>query len=373
LLCFVGLLFLSALNSSLYPDQQLPDLITRIKNWMIYSIFLGLAFTHVRDRRQKLFVTAVAFVMITFTAADSVSSTLANEGLAANPLRHRAGGLVTPQPNIYAGFLAMYLFFFIGFLTQYPLSLRGKAIVAAGTALVVLNLVYTFSRGAWLAAAAAALFISGAKSRRALVPVLAILAAVYLWAPEAAVSRFESGFQGEYDPALLLKEDTDATEAASRIIQWRSFLPMLSANPLLGVGLGRYAREYYEAGHDVKLRSAHSSIIEIAVENGVFAIICYFWILWVIYRRASTVFRASDDPLERSLALGVVGATVALLLLDVTGTRFRNGDIIVLYWIFAGMVLNSYVRLPAPSATPTPALLRHGPVGRTSRAASYPH
>lgn len=363
LLCFVCILVVSAVHSALYPGPTLVDLLTRIKNWLIYSVFIGLTFTHIRDRQQKLFIILFAFVMVAFTAMDSLTSVLAKDALMTNPLRHRAGGLITPQPNLHAGFLALYLLFFVAFLTQYPLSLKNKVIVAGATAVLVANLVYTFSRGAWLAAAVAAVFVAGTTSRRLLAPVAVILLAVYLWAPEAAVNRFESGLQGEYDPSLLLKEDTDITEAASRIIQWRSFVPMLSANPILGVGLDKYAMRYYEAGYDLKPRSAHSSVIEIAVENGVFAIFCYFWLLFAIYRSAGAVFRGADDPLDRTLALGLMGATIALLLLDLTGTRFRNGDIIVLYWILAGMTLNSPVgtiasqqAAPSPRAAPNYAL-----------------
>lgn len=346
LVCLILLVLLSSTVVSLTSTESLSDMFARVKNWFIYSIFLVLCFRLVTDRREKLFILFFIFIVSALTAAHSLRSTLQAEGLGLSIMHHRAVSMITDQPNLWGGFLAMYLFFFIAFLAYYPASRKLKLIVACATGIVALNLVYTMSRGAWLAFGAAALLTTTVQARRLILPLALTAGVVAFTMPDTAVDRFESGFEGEYDPSLLMKEDTDYQEAASRIIQWRSFIPLLLKSPIFGVGFGQYAETYFRAGYDFKARSAHSSIIELGVEEGLLGLAVYAWLLGAIYFRCAQIRKSSPDPLDKVLALGLAGATVCLLFLDITGTRFRNGNIMAFYWILAGITLNIPVRSP---------------------------
>jgi hypothetical protein len=78
----------------------------------------------------------------------------------------------------------------------------------------------------------------------------------------------------------------------------------------------------------------------------------YLALLFAFYRRASVVLKRGTEPIDRVLALGLIGATVCLFLLDVTGTRFRNGDIMAFYWILAGMACNAKLTPVAAAHVP---------------------
>jgi hypothetical protein len=260
--------------------------------------------------------------------------------------------MITAQPNLWGGFLAMYAFLFISAIVYAPMSKRLRLLTYGALAIVLVNLVYTQSRGAWLAFGATSLLLAGLKARRLLVPVLVIAAASYLWTPEFAVSRMTSSIEDGYDPALLLNRDAEAQEAASRVIQWRSFVPLMKEHGLIGVGFGQYGRVYQAAGYDTKLRSAHATMIELGVEQGIFALIVYCWLFGATYRRASALFRDPEaSPIARTLALGLLGATVAVVLCDLSGTRSRDGSVMAFFWVLAGMTLN----IPLKSERQQPA------------------
>ncbi|MFQ5718320.1 MAG: O-antigen ligase family protein [Acidobacteriota bacterium] len=334
----------SAAHSSLIHGMGFIDLMSRVKNWFAYSLLAVLAYRWITDRREKLFVLSTILAVTVFNAAYSMRDIFMNPSL--NIASNRAISLIVIQPNLYAGFLVLYSFFFLSLLVAYPLTRTGKLLVGGGAALVLINLVYTLSRGAWLAFMAAALFISVARARKLLIPLLIVAGALYLWLPDVATSRFQSGFEGEYDPRFLTEENVTVDEAASRIVQWKNFLPLLVEHPVFGVGFGRFGFTIYQKRIDEKARSAHSSVIEIGIEEGLIGLGFYAALLFVIFTGASQIFSRSADPVDQSLAIGLMAATVALLVLDLTGTRFRNSNIMAFFWILCGMTLNAPLSPP---------------------------
>jgi O-antigen ligase len=349
---------LSSVRTSLETGASLGDMLARVKNWFIYATFLFLSYKCVRNPREKLFVLLLIFVVIVLLAANSTRGVIADQGLGLNLLRHRATSMLLNQPNLWGGFLAMYAFFFIAVLVVLPLSKKAKLMLLAATCVVLVNLVYSLSRGAWLAFVVAAVFLATAKARRLVVPLALIGMLLSVWMPDVAVERFESGMQDEYDPSLLVAEDAEAMDAAARIKQWRNFLPMLLESPVFGTGFDTYANEYFRAGLGPRPKSAHSSVIEIGIEQGIPGLVFYSWILIAAYGAATRVYRDAAHPVDRALALGLLGATVCLFLLDLTGTRFRNGNLMAYYWILAGMTFNAVAA--APVASPLPGVSRVG-------------
>jgi O-antigen ligase len=183
-----------------------------------------------------------------------------------------------------------------------------------------------------------------------LIPLAIFSIALATAAPDVVVDRWQSTVDSnEYSLSHLTAQESDIDEAASRIIQWRTFPSMLMLNPLMGIGKGNYAGTHYALGYDVMARSPHSSIIAIGVEEGIFGLICYLWLLIVIYRSAARLFRTAQDPIDTALSFGTMAATLCLFFLDFTGTRFFSGSIMVYYWILTAITLNidpASLRLP---------------------------
>jgi len=342
LACLVALTVSSALLVGATSNADLSDLLMRIKNSFAYALLMVFGFWLVRKPNQKLMVLTCVFIAVIVNVVFSLRDVSVTQALQLSVMRHRAVSLISAQPNLYAGFLSLYLFFFAAFLMYYPAGRKVKILVLAATVLVTMNLVYTLSRGAWLACGGAAVFVAGLKSRRLAVPMAALAVFLYFWMPDVATERWDKAFEQGYDPALIAEaEGTEMDEAATRVVQWRSFLSMMGEHPVLGAGYGEFPRFFKEGGYYPVAKSAHSSIVEIGVELGPFGLVFYLWILGAAYRGGSRVFKTADLPVERVLGLGLLAATVCLFLLDFSGTRFRNGNITAYYWILAGITLNA--------------------------------
>jgi hypothetical protein len=364
----IAVTIVAALHTLATGGERFGNLFADVKNGFIYSAFLFFTFRRVRDDRQRAFVLLFILMASTLTAAESLKSVM-RSGWDLHPGRYRAVSMISGQPNLWGGFLAMYAFFFIAVIVQGRMTRTVKLLTYGALGVVLVNLIYTQSRGAWLAFGATSVIVAGMKARRMIVPLVLIAGALYLWTPEFAVDRMNQSIEDGYNPALLMKNDDEAQEAASRVIQWRSFGPLMLEYGLFGVGFGQYGRVYKAEGYDTKARSAHATPIEIGVEQGVVSLLVYFWLFLAAYRRSSALLKDPEaSPMARVLALGLLGATICVVLSDLSGVRSRDGNVMAYYWVLAGITLNIPLGserrgAPAPAA-PEPQPLKPVPAFR---------
>ncbi len=187
-------------------------------------------------------------------------------------------------------------------------------------AVISLGLLVSWSRGAWLAFAAAVAVVVLAHTRRAapwvvllavLVGVLVVVFGLTELLPSSLVNRLGElrEFVGLVD--IRRVEVTDANfSVIERLAHWQAALAMWTTHPWLGVGLGNYAvaypaynlpRWYEPLGH------AHNVYLNFGAEAGVLGFLAYLWLwcasLWQAGRTA-----AASNRLVAAVGAGVLGA-----------------------------------------------------------------
>ncbi len=231
------------------------------------------------------------------------------------------------QPNPYAGYLGLIaplaMSLAIWSWTSQPRpasSLRIVLLALAG--LISLGLLVSWSRGGWLAFAAAVAVVVLAHARRRALAALALAGlaglAVFLLGggdllPVSIADRLAGlrEYVGLVDVART--EVTDANfSVIERIAHWQAALGMWRDHLWLGVGAGNYAvvyasynlpRWYEPLGH------AHNVYLNFAAEAGLPGLFTYLWLwlasLWQALRTA-----ASGDRFTAAVGAGVLGALV---------------------------------------------------------------
>jgi O-antigen ligase len=270
------------------------------------------------------------------------------------------------QPNPYAGYLGLIAPLAISLAlwawTSQPRtgwSLRLALLAAAG--LITLGLLVSWSRGAWLAFAAAVAVVVVAHTRRAapLVVVLAGLAALAVGLlggaellPASITGRLADlrEFAGLVDVART--EVTDANfSVIERIAHWQAALAMWRDYPWLGVGAGNYAviyaaynlpRWYEPLGH------AHNIYLNFAAETGLLGLLAYLW-LWLasLWQAARTA--ASGDRLPAAIGAGVLGALVAATVHNFFDNLWVQHIYLTLALLLGLLVVVAVPLLPASS------------------------
>ncbi|HXQ26881.1 MAG TPA: O-antigen ligase family protein [Candidatus Acidoferrales bacterium] len=197
-----------------------------------------------------------------------------------------------------------------------PAILKSLLLLFAATILLV-AIVFSFSRMGMISAFVSLVVMGAvvwAGGRRSLLPsalILVLLAggvAAVAWVGVApVVERFEQ----------LPQNEPLAAAGVGRVAAWRDTLQLVRAHPLAGAGLGcfRYAFTAVQSTQLTYLVDhAHNDYLEFAAELGIPGAALFFApLFWIAFRTLRAALRARSR-LARSLALGSLGASVALLV-----------------------------------------------------------
>lgn len=143
-------------------------------------------------------------------------------------------------------------------------------------------------------------------------------------------------------PELVAELQLDQS-TESRLLLWAGAWEMIQEHPL-GVGLNRFKRMIGGYAHpSVAGKDAHNFYVLITAEAGLLApvvvLVLLGSLLWLGWRLHS--FR--NDEETRVLSIGFVLATLAVMLGNVYGSRFLDGDVMGNYWVLAGLVARMLV------------------------------
>ena len=248
------------------------------------------------------------------------------------------------QPNPYGGFL--------GLLWPLPAGLGAAAVANAwgsrrwrqwlvaglfGLAAVMLlgGLFASYSRGAWLGAAAAAAGFAAVLPRRWLLGVGLLAAGLSLaWGlslagllPASITSRLADA------TSILLVEDVRGANITSenfaileRLAHWQAAEAMARDHPWLGVGIGNYGPAYARyalLNWPNALGHAHMIYLNVLAETGVIGLVTYL-ALWAIIGLMTLRVIRQQRGLARGLALGLLGAWIHLSVHQLVDNLYVN-------------------------------------------------
>ena len=180
---------------------------------------------------------------------------------------------------------------------------RRSRTAAAALGLMLVALVMTWSRGAWLSAGAAAagyLWLTGRlRLRRRQALALSALALLLMLAASRA----------------LVKGDSDS----QRLETAKTAVTAFEAHPLLGYGPDTFVLAFRRFKTDQFVRvthgtfteslSAHNDILQVAATLGLAGLLAYGWLLWALGARlASRLSGPTPDGREAAIAAALFGA-----------------------------------------------------------------
>lgn len=239
------------------------------------------------------------------------------------------------QPNPFGGYIALNAALGLGAVLGFGKQLWGRWGTAgwrdwgglAATAVVafalVLALVMSWSRGAWLGfAAGVGVMVLCLPRKRWQGLALATLAAVLLvgaWQAglmPASISARLASIGAEFRLGDVRGVDINDTNYAvlERLAFWQAAVNMAEAHPLLGVGFGNYGVAYADyalINWPQQLGHAHNYYLNLLAETGVVGLLAYV-LVWmgILWHNLSLLSRASRP--WRGLLIGLLAAWVAL-------------------------------------------------------------
>ncbi|MEM8995489.1 MAG: O-antigen ligase family protein [Acidobacteriota bacterium] len=181
--------------------------------------------------------------------------------------------------------------------------------------IVVFTLFLTLTRGAWVAAAAGLLVLTLARTRRAVVGGIAVVALVAAWLAPASWTERVSSIVDVSDPSNY-----------DRLCMLEAGLHMIDERPLFGIGpemvKERYPIYRHPTAPRINVPHLHNALLQRAAEQGLVGFATYLWMMvaaallaWRGLRRAEAGDDRSAD-LYLAVLMVVVGFNVASLFED---------------------------------------------------------
>jgi putative inorganic carbon (hco3(-)) transporter len=309
------------------------------KDYMVIPLVFIAAGLVIQDRKAIRTVVIITAVALLFIDRSSLLESLSRSWTTFDESK-RNGGPLAYGSNQTAAFLAqfgMFIWGFVQFVKQKKYKLLGYSLVA----ITILTIMYTFSRGGYLAVLASVLVLGLLKDRK-----LLVLLGVFLVTWQAVVPT-------PVRERVLMTHDANGQLEASaneRIELWQNAELSIERSPILGTGFATF--QFGE--HVDNLKDTHNWYVKVMVETGIIGFIITLFMLQQLLATPFRLFRRATDPIYKGLGLGLFLAVCACIVANFFGDRWTYLEITGLLWILVAAAIRalelSTSTLPAESA-----------------------
>jgi O-antigen ligase len=215
--------------------------------------------------------------------------------------------------NHLAGYLEMTIPLLTGILLA-DLKPAMRSFLLYLLALLLVTQILTLSRGGWIGAATALLFMAvmlmtnryfKRKKRLAIFVGTLLFVSVVVLLNTPVVKRI-----------LTMTEKTQDVSMDGRLIAWGGCLRMIARYPMLGVGPGNFSlafTRFQPPGFNNRFDYAHNDYLQMICEDGLFLILVMAW-MWVAVFRKGFAKLKNASRLVRGTALGAMSGVIAIIV-----------------------------------------------------------
>ena len=238
------------------------------------------------------------------------------------------------NPNILAGYLVLVIAYSTAFFNQTKAYKKWRLAFLGTGLLAALCLLYTYSRGNWVACAVMMLAFCVLFCRKAFIPILGGGAAALALGGTAVLHRLES-IQGGYG---------GDTSIALRMAYLKSTKWIIEEFPL-GVGWYGYRFVYptynfYLADKNVIMYHCHNIFLNVWAELGAHGLIAFLVVWFGIFLPAGWKLAYHGQSLWlKAMGRGYVLATVGIIVGGLTDHVYFNTQMGLCFWLLGVLTL----------------------------------
>ncbi len=342
LAAFAGALLLS----TAFCPYPLRSLESYDRLWIVGAFFATYHLVRTRAEVERLVaITVVAATIVAvygvaqhFTGLD-LGRTLLGKPSDLKPFwlggGYRTKGL-HPSGITYAHNLLFPLTLASGWVVAGNVTPRRRVALVVAWTVMVLALVFSVTRGVWLAFAVVLLVLGAVRGGRTAVAATAALVTLVV-----LLLGVDPGIRARTRSAFDLPANVGRTQI------WRANLDMARERPLLGWGYGNYKtvrQPFYDRYPDADTTAhAHNDFLQTQVDGGVVALVAFVALFVVILVRGWRGVRALGPPDEpfRSLVAAALAAVIGFLVGGLTQYNFGDAEVVIYLWFTVALLLRS--------------------------------
>ena len=322
-----ALLFLAACTASVFaaefPRYALREYRTDVLEPLIFFVLILLA----RPRPKAMLQALLAGGSI--VALVGLEQYATGHGIQAEGVRRLVA--IYDSPDNVALYLGRLVPIAAAIALLAPLSLARRAAYAAVGAIMLLAVLLSFTRGAWVGVFLALVVVAAFAGRRYLATAVAggLVAAVGI-----------SFVQAKRVRSIL--QFTPGSTGFTRLALWRSTLSMIRAHPWFGIGLDNFLYQYPRymlpaAANEPDLSHPHNVVLDFWSRAGIFALAALIWLEVLFLAKAWRLAHATD-AWTRSLAVGLLASMVDALVHGMVDNSYFLIDLSLVFWLSLGLL-----------------------------------
>jgi putative inorganic carbon (hco3(-)) transporter len=327
------------LNSD-WPISTADPRVSDWKNYVEFFFFFLAAVSAIRTKKQiavLLITMGVCFLMVnrefygTMSARDL--SSFSYDVRDAGPL----GGAGENGLAAFEATCILFLTAMLGMKLKRTLKWAILGLIFTG----VYCLLFTFSRGGYVAVLGGLLFLGAVNQRKLLILVAVLIVSWQALLPVSVQQRITM----TYD-----KSDGDGTldaSAQTRVDLWADAEALIAASPVFGTGFQTYSY----MGRMEDYRDTHNYYLKIMVETGAVGLLMFLYVLWRMFALGYQLYRQSEDPFLASLGLGFSALMVGMFLANLFGDRWSFFQVDGWMWMLLGAVVRGLILTEQPQVS----------------------
>jgi O-antigen ligase len=291
------------------------------KDYMLVPLVFVASVLVIEDRKSIKIIIILTAITLLFIDRSCILAAMNRSWTSFDETKRDPGPLVWGA-NLTAAYLTQFAMFIWGVL-QFVKSRKYKIVGFIAIAATLLALLYTFSRGGYLAALVGVFILGVLKDRKLLIFLGVLLLTWQAVVPTAVRQRIE-----------MTKSSTGELDASAqqRVQLWNESWQSIKESPIIGKG---YATFRY-GQHAANLFDTHNLFVKVWVETGIVGLIMVFILLQQMLSLGYRLFRRDDDPLFRGLGLGLFLATCCSVVANFFGDRWNFIEISGPMWVLVG-------------------------------------
>ncbi|MEM9773434.1 MAG: O-antigen ligase family protein [Chloroflexota bacterium] len=363
LLLFLLLTFISLINSLMFERVAFNWAMNDFRIMLYYTLFFSTAWG-IKDRRQLKTLLAGVFILANLVVGLMIVQqflgidNLLTSGMSRWQITEEVdGSLRILPPLIFMIAVLASISSAFAFFAEEP---RVKFLSAFQALFLVVGLLLTFTRSAWLTIIMAVLiviaFAANEKREKVVGSMIFVTPALLIVLSLSLVQssqRADIPYVGSIFNRVTSIFQTDET-VQSDSLQWRVFenseaMKSIQNRPIFGVGLGNQYREITIAhgeaagsrtGNDITrlTRYVHNSILSMAVKMGLPTLILFLSTYLLFIYKSWKLYPKTDSSIKKSVVIGVIAIFIPSIFWAQFFTLFTESNHIMSVALFMGVI-----------------------------------
>jgi O-antigen ligase len=345
-LTFAGIILYN-ISISFKPAGSIPVIIVYIIFIMLYFVLTAL----IKDKQQLSSICAVlvfaGFAISLYGIYQYFWGTPTNYAWVDKKMFSNVSVRVYSvfnNPNVLGQYLVLIVPITVGlfFIRKDKLE---KVVYAGMSLAMIICLLLTLSRGAWLGMMVALAIFVFLKDKRLIVLGAIMLLILPFVLPPSVISRFAS--------IGNLKESS----SAYRYVVWLGSIEVIKDFWIAGIGIGTKAFEFIYPGYAMVgakyALHSHNFYLQILIETGVLGFVVFLIMLLTFYKTIFSTIRKSEDNTLSTLSISFILGMSGYLFYGIFDNSWYDFRMVLMFWIIAALGVSAYKLMHTKNGTVT--------------------